>query len=413
LAEGAAWDLRPDQEATLLHLVFGYPVGTNRTIYEGIQVLEPAAVAVWSPGSMDVLSYWSLPSPGEAWNEGDQAALAAAFRNAVERCLKLRSHAFLLLTGGKDSLCIAAAVGSLGVVVPAGTVGPVHHTDVLGAMERAASLGFQHVHESPQDVIPEFDSLAERIAWTTAGRATATYTDLLSLIFHRTRDDATLLMGEGGENLRGFFWASALDTSDLFYKLKSAYMTPLELLRATLQPDLVGHLSNYPDSIIEELQSMVGIPNPRDFLEWFYVRARLARNFSRRHELLGCLRTIGVPFLDSQFSELALGTPLAARKTESVHRVLVDCLAPQLNQFWDTLDLHDGRRDFDYEERLSGPYYEVIRKGLTEALPVCEDVLLPEGVLGLLEDKRGQYDRAIWHLMRIYSYARFRYQFSQ
>ena len=141
---------RPDVDAdgASVYAAFGYLLG-DTTLLRHVQRLKPRQQVILERGGPPVFrryvslaDYLGSAGPTE-WR--DRVALAAERLTArIRRQLEHSPAPVLLLTGGHDSRCVAAASVLAGYPGAAYTSGPRDSSDIQGASRVARSLGIRH-----------------------------------------------------------------------------------------------------------------------------------------------------------------------------------------------------------------------------------------------------------------------------
>src|SRR5262249_55594021 len=96
--------------------------------------------------------------------------------------------------------------------------------------------------------------------------------------------------------------------------------------------------------------------------------------------------------------------PTAWYRESGLHRAIIEHAKPGLLRYFDhpttsSVGTQDWPRRFGTE---IGP---VVYRLLEKALPTCRDVFQPEGVLALCREAMAQPSRAIYHVLRVLSFA--------
>ncbi|MEJ7599263.1 MAG: asparagine synthase (glutamine-hydrolyzing) [Kofleriaceae bacterium] len=106
----ARWDAASWFQAA--HVQYPLP---DRTLFDGIHLLEPGCVLVWDGGEPRITRYWELPRAAAA---GELAAAADALRVRLDEAVELRLRAdarvCVQLSGGLDSTSVAALAARAG-----------------------------------------------------------------------------------------------------------------------------------------------------------------------------------------------------------------------------------------------------------------------------------------------------------
>lgn len=190
--------------AVIQFLEHGY-VTEQHCMYEGMQKLPPACIAVWKDGALAVRKYWHAPEPSDTGSLSFDAAVEQAeslLLAAVARRLDADVPVGALLSGGIDSGLVCWAIRQLGGDVSAFTVAaPGDAADESAdARATATELGIQHTvlpltDAAPADLSDLITAYAEPFAVESA---------LGMLGLSRAVDAAgikVLLTGDGGDDV--------------------------------------------------------------------------------------------------------------------------------------------------------------------------------------------------------------------
>lgn len=174
-------------------------------IYDGLQKLPPASVAVWRDGELSVRRYWASPASGSVRTLSFDEAVEqteALLLEAVKRRLEADVPVGALLSGGIDSGLVCWAIARLGGDISAYTVAaPGHPADEsAAATETARELGLRHsilrlTDDGPADLTELITAFGEPFAVESA---------LGMLGVSRTIASAgikVLLTGDGGDDV--------------------------------------------------------------------------------------------------------------------------------------------------------------------------------------------------------------------
>lgn len=369
-----------EPEGLARHMGFGY---TELPVYRGVEKVPPAGHVLVSRDGARQRVYWEAPGSSQA--EVDH--LASVLTDAAPR------EGLLGATAGKDSLCLAAAMAA-GPPRWTGTFGAPGCADQAQGQEVAQRLGSAHRTWgvcSPED----FPCWSSHVAYHSAGLATASYADMAAFVARVVPPRTPFVMGEGGECVRQFFGP------DPAARLTQQYMTPLEYLEATLSAPPAG----YPQRMLGAVRESLGAADDETFAVRFYRNRRMSGNFSLRQAVLAPLSPKVSPFLDSRFLDGACGLGREWSADSRLHRALIERLAPQFLDLFDAPAKSDTTVQ-DWEARFAGGIGEQAARMLEDALPECGDVLRADGVRRLCEQTILRPSRAVYHLLRVLSFAR-------
>jgi hypothetical protein len=393
-----------DDDSFASHLAFGYAVDPHRDVYRGVRSVRPAHCVRLTRDEAMQTRYWSPPQASGA-DACDPDTLVDALRGAIFATTD-RSRVFLGLTAGKDSLCLASAIPD-GRYPETGTLGANGCADRRQGSAIARAMRWPHVAAS-LCTGADFGAWADYVAFESAGLATVSYVDMAAFAVRAVPPGCAFVMGEGGECVRDFF---ASPSQPAMQTLVDDYMTPPDYLFTTLVPRLTQRLAGYPVALVDSLYASSGGGDVDQFLSTFYRMQRMPGNFSLRHAVLSSLRPKVSPFLDSRFIDTTYGLSTSTHAQSRVHRRVIAHGRPALLPYFETPIKADIATQ-NWMQRFPRIANE-FRRRLAEALTCCDDVLHPEGVLALCDATAAQPSRAIYHLFRLFSFARCRLQLRQ
>jgi hypothetical protein len=127
-------------------------------------------------------------------------------------------------------------------------------------------------------------------------------------------------------------------------------------------------------------------------------------NFSLRHAVLGTLRPRVNPFLDSQFLDKAFRMGVRWHENSSLHRAIIAHARPALLPFFDA-PVQTVKTVQEWPSRFRGSIGRLICRKLDKLLPECDDVFDVSGVRAFCNHTISYPSRAIYHLLRLLSFA--------
>ncbi len=202
----------PDGLGLFVYLRTGYHFGA-RTLWRGVERLEPAQRILFTPDGVRSELYWR-PEADEAVTSLDlEASAALCARTCVESFRRLyaaEDTAWADLTGGYDTRFLTLALSRAGVRFRTNTVGAEWTEDVRIAREVAEAVGFDWTRlPLPTEAGNDFPALFARAL--AAGNAHLDAVELIRVLAtHEAKlaELSHLFTGGGGEQFHYHAWQS-------------------------------------------------------------------------------------------------------------------------------------------------------------------------------------------------------------
>jgi len=179
----------------------------DKTFFEGIRVLPPASIVIWSNGNLSVKKYWDFEfkedrnHPMEYYVEN----LVRIFRKAVERRMKGNHRIGVSLSGGLDSRSIVSAINKGHYPLHTFTYGVRKGDEAKIAEKVAKKLGTTHrFFELKQDFFVDYAELGVRL---TDGMSSCRHFHWISLLRQIAKDVDIVFHGLGMDIMLGG-WSS-------------------------------------------------------------------------------------------------------------------------------------------------------------------------------------------------------------
>ena len=332
----AALDLLSCREFLATGTVF-----EQRTLFEGIEKLEPASIYYFQSGCrLSRTRYWDLASVvyDRAPITGDVPQMAAA----LEETFAVIAHNFrrpvMDLTGGFDSRALLAAMLKTGVDFDTVVNGAPSDPDVLTAQAIAQAFGLRHRHQVPAvdtgrswwekavAALPlcdgEYDLLKYAVTYDVQTRLAAEF-------------DATI-NGSNGEICKGYWWELLFPFTGRRGHFNEravaagrfAVATEDSLLERSFPTDLVAHFAG----VIRRANAAFDrYPNTAK-LDNVYLTLRMQRWQGRIASATSRIWPHVSPFMFRLPMEIALSTPPAVRVRHRMTRRLIEYLNPRLSE---------------------------------------------------------------------------------
>jgi hypothetical protein len=200
----------PDRFGFASFLRAGYLFGAQ-TLWEGIERLEPATALVFGPSEVERTTYWRP--------EIDRDVSRLDFDSAVDRWLEIaidtyarwlagRPDAWADLTGGYDTRLLALLLRRAGVAFDTNTRGDSAGSDRRIAGQLASTMGWRLCDLTvPDDWNRRVtEVMPTAVAWADGTLEVLELSWVLWAHARLAREHPLLLIGGGGEHLRGFAW---------------------------------------------------------------------------------------------------------------------------------------------------------------------------------------------------------------
>ena len=386
-----------DHTGFFAHMAFGYGVEPYGEVYAGVHRMAPSSYLRIGPDRVVEGTYRQQPEPTQPTDER-MAFLVGSLRSSLDSAPE-EHRPYVGLTAGRDSLCLAAVAAQRGPA-RSGSMGVPQSADRLQAHTLSARLGWAHDGAGVCSA-SELPGWAAFLAYHSAGLATSSYVDLAAFLATTVDAQSAFVIGEGGECVRDFFYAADLPPLE---RLRYRFMTDRDVLEATLATPYREMTDGYPDGLIGPVREAAGSNDDEAFLLDFYRLQRMPGAFSLRNAVLAPLRPKISPFLDAGFIDTAYGMPVRMFEGSRLHRDLIARSRPELLPFFDR-PVTEGPPTQDWPARFSGQVGPVVHDLLEDSLPHCEDVLDASGVLELCRANAVAPTRAMYHLLRVLSFA--------
>ena len=164
LCAGVPRRIRPD--ALLDYLCYLY-VPSPKSIFEGIEKIEPGWGAVWQDGALRRFQYWDVPT--ECSHEGDPdeltARLGTLVRNAVQQRLVADVPLGAFLSGGLDSSTVVANMTELAARPPV-TCSVGFDVEAFNELDAARVVARRFAADHHEHVVrPDAVAVAQKLAW--------------------------------------------------------------------------------------------------------------------------------------------------------------------------------------------------------------------------------------------------------
>jgi asparagine synthase (glutamine-hydrolysing) len=341
-----------DQAGLGAQAMIGWQIG-DRTVFEGVRALPPAALVTLARGSIHIRRY-AQPVDSAAPVALDDAVeeMASILTSFTSVYLEAHPETVLQLTGGHDSRILLGAVpDKQRAGLRALTVGAADHPDVVIAARLSRRYGLQHNVHALDDVVPtpaEAHELALLAARELECQASPMALAPLLLLESRL-DQGHRLSGLGGEVARGFYYAGqpadGVTSERLVERLAHWRIFANEAVEtAALDPSFASFASATTLSTLGDLFPAGDWLRATDS---FYLYHRMHR-WSGAHGTVAAVRRLAVnPMFDRRFIELALAVPPADKRDSLLLGRIMTRLDPELAR----IPLDSGLRPSQLAER--------------------------------------------------------------
>jgi asparagine synthase (glutamine-hydrolysing) len=134
----------PDSASLVGYALWGSVQGP-RTVYAGVEELEPGSFLSWTPSGTEVRTWWTPSFHASLYERDAEVSLREALRDSVSRHVVADREVGLFLSGGVDSSAVAAMASRGGGIRSLTVTFPDRDDDEGGAARRsAARLGLRH-----------------------------------------------------------------------------------------------------------------------------------------------------------------------------------------------------------------------------------------------------------------------------
>jgi len=175
----------------------------DKTFFEGIRVLPPASILIWSNGRLSLEKYWDFEFK-EDLNPSTEyyvENLVHIFRKAVERRMKGNHRIGVSLSGGLDSRSIVAAINKEHYPIHTFTYGVKGGDEAKIAEKVAKKLGTTHrFFELKRDFLADYAELGVRL---TDGMSSCRHFHWMSLLRQIRKDVDVVFHGLGMDIMLG------------------------------------------------------------------------------------------------------------------------------------------------------------------------------------------------------------------
>ena len=312
----------------------------DRTLYAGIEKLQPARVLGWSEESgWSERVYWDVRDVywDRATRRGGVEELAGELHEAMSRIAQREPNLVLDLTGGFDSRAVLGA--ALGANLRPATVvaGKPDDGDVVSSRAIAQAYGLQH-----EVIAPEAETAAE---WLQAARRAVLFTDGEAdvLLYGRVlriheglRARFRLSVnGSNGEIAKGYWWELLAPRVGQKHAFDARLVASR---RFAVEGDVPGLIdAHFATSLVDDFtgiieratSGMAEAPNTA-LMDHVYLTLRMQRWQGRLASATGRLWPFASPFCFRGPMEAALGTAPEERLRYRMSRRLLEFQDPKL-----------------------------------------------------------------------------------
>jgi asparagine synthase (glutamine-hydrolysing) len=322
---------RLDWESTLGNQVFSLDprLSTDPATswFVGVQSVAPGTVVTidLATGALERHQYWTLPSAAAASQLSDDEYIAEYHRllvEAVDEATTSDTEIGLFLSGGIDSMSIAAIAGALGK--PLHTFSALTGSTLVSGDAQFAQAAAQHTGMANHFIVFEPTMVPTADEWrallwlleTPLCTAEHFYKYHLHRVAKTIRPELRgMMLGQGSDEFNGGYADALSDDADTWSGFERD-MRQLAERRAALRAGTLAPWWNRSDRLVSAaLLEACGLPaDPyQQYLEW---RLRFVEQYQCWHEdrtAAGNGIEGRVPFFDHRLVELAAAVPAARR----------------------------------------------------------------------------------------------------
>ena len=402
VCEGNHWlstslNLHPTSDAGIDHVGVAHylasgAVYNNRTLFDGVRVLERASIHSFTENGLDLERYWSYTftdSYSGIPEEKLRDELSDLLVESVRSRLRDDPKVFLSLSGGNDSRAILGILAlKLGVsdieCISYGLGKPKPHSDEQVAEQIANYLGLNHrlLHSCNSDLSNVIASAA------TFGRGMLTDAACESDAYMEMAGDfsETPSVLFVADECFGYYDWKAKSNIDALKCVRVCDFHVLSWLSDLLPETIYNALC---EGLNEDIQHMAGrCPSTtqyRSSMDFLYLDQRLPNVLlSWREFLTGQFVSVRNPFLDNSILDFMAQVPGVLRRGKALYMKAITTMLPDLYRF---------------KTAHSSSYYPDWRNGLIDQFDAIEERILsedsrldhtipPDLILGLLQNNR-------------------------
>ena len=387
-----------DEIYLLEHLAFGYNIGFDETPYKNIKRI-PINHKLSFGKSICYHKNEEISTEKNIF-EIDSSKLNKIINSLSKSTIRPmpKLKPFLGLSSGKDCLCLSAFMKKESC--DTGTFGVLESPDQLQGKKVAIELGFNH---SSINVTSnsEFVKFSKLISYYSGGLGTSTMVDFLKFYLKAVGPENYFIIGEGGENVRTFFYNS--DYKSAITTLKNNYLSDQYALKNSLSDNLLSRLNSYPAFYVSQVKNLYSNFDDNKIMLNFYRYKRMGGNFSLRNSILAPFRSKVSPFLNLDFMKLTFNLKMDHYKNDNLHRKIIEQVNPTLLKYFDN-PITNGPNYQNFLDRFSKKGLgNEIYKLLNIYLDFATHIFNKKRVLQYCLEQQKNPSRGIYYLMRILS----------
>ena len=395
------------QKSIAEFLTFGYMLG-DRTLLSSVRLLPPAGILEYNIPSHDVRvsSYWKLSEHLEPLTGSDSNILDAitySFCQGVQKQLDKDQEVGVSLSGGMDSRTLMSVIDPKEYPVKAITVAiPGSYEEGL-AKNIARVTGCKHTfYESGDRLLTSntvMELTREAIALTDGMRG-ASYSIITVYTAKKLREYGfdIVMTGHAGElakldmaynfSLRGNLpqqWNPTTFLEWSFGRMTKSSLGNIDI-KEMFKGEFYDVINDVPRDnlkrVLAEIDPALPVEQKTSYLflnELFRKRAFYAMAIQRAYAV------VRLPFLDDDFIEQVIRTPLRLRKNHNIHRSIIQRYNPKLLD----IPLTDTRMRLDasiIEKLTRGIPYKLLRRLGLFKQDVAEDYYTNKGNISYFQD---------------------------
>ncbi len=333
----------PNKEAMNLYLASGSLKG-DISFFEGVtRISVRTQIVARAPKIPSISQYASVVDylgPFDEDSDLRTLTMKAADRitSRIQQQLKFSNDPQILLTGGRDSRCIAAAAKKIGYQGLVSTGGAASASDTIIASEVASKLGLRHIYSgnraSPSILMESLDRVK---LWGKLSDGIETLRHALAFpMFFREElpfpnKKRPYFHGMGGEIARAYYYPKEANINDLkSHRLSTCHQALLKRYQAEVR--LTSKAESKIQATFNEIDNDLADIDPTvaQWLDYYYWKNTCLRWGSDMLSVKSPIYWFWTPLVDRELMRIAFALSPEEKMTSHFVENLTSYLAPEL-----------------------------------------------------------------------------------